>query len=405
MQIVDRPPVHLTYSLNVHAGEGWDDQVRAIREVALEVRRRVTPSRRFGLGLRLGRRAADELAEGDRLAALRALLDEHGLYVFTINGFPYGPFHGQPVKENVYAPDWRTPERMRYTCDLADLLAELLPEGVEGSISTAPGSYKPWIRTDGDVRAMTDNLADCARHLADIETRTGRLVHLGLEPEPDCFVETTAEAIGFFETQLWSEGARRLSGQTGRSDSDARDTLARHLGVCLDTCHLALQFEDVAQSIDRLRRAGVRISKMQISAALKTVPTGDALARLKDFCDPVYLHQVKTQEGGVGAVRSLGDLEEALNAQEAPDSSRPPSPWRIHCHVPLYFESDGPLESTATELTPAVFRSAVDAGVRHLEMETYTFNVLPETLRGRTLTESLVEEYRWTLSKIAHPFH
>ena len=55
---------------------------------------------------------------------------EQNLYVFTINGFPYGCFHGARVKENVYVPDWRTPERRDYTNLLADILADLLPRNL-----------------------------------------------------------------------------------------------------------------------------------------------------------------------------------------------------------------------------------------------------------------------------------
>ena len=189
MKVQDNPPIHLTYCLNIHPGEGWEENLHAIRTKTLAVRDRVGAGKPFGLGLRLSRRAAAELGRRETLDAFKRFLEENGLYVFTVNGFPFGAFHGEKVKERVYSPDWRTPERLAYTVQIAEILAALVPEGVEGSISTVPGSYKEWVKDESDVSAMVEKLASCAGELDRIRQRTGKTVRLALEPEPDCYIE------------------------------------------------------------------------------------------------------------------------------------------------------------------------------------------------------------------------
>ena len=344
----------------------------------MAVRDAVAPGKPFGLGLRLSARAADELTNPAQLAGLQALLQQHDFYVFTINGFPYGEFHGTPVKTNVYRPDWRDPHRLAYTNRLADILAALLPAGVRGSISTVPVSYGTWIQSPDDLAAARDNLLACARHLADLEQRTGRTIRLALEPEPDCAIEDTPGAIRFFNDVL--------------SPAD-RYGLLDYLGICFDTCHLAVQFEDLQTSLPQLTAAGIAIPKVQISAALRAPVAAHARDRLARFADPVYLHQVKTRTAaGPG---SYADLPAFLDA-DTPESTEA----RVHCHVPLYFEGDDDLQSTNTDLSAAFFRAAIAAGIDQFEIETYTFDVLPPELQAKGVVNSITEEYRWVLERM-----
>lgn len=394
MKLSSDPSQHLTYCLNVHPGETWAENLAAIRSHTLAIRDRVCPGKPFGLGLRLSDAASRTLAQPDTLAAFASFLAEHNLYVFTVNGFPYGAFHGTQVKEAVYRPDWREPERAAYTKRLADIVAALLPEGVNGSISTVPCSYKTWIRSDADRAAMVENLMDVVGHLAGVHERTGRLIHVGLEPEPDCWLETTEEAIAFFEQDLDTAGAQRLEQQRGCTREAARGLIRRHLGVCVDTCHVALQFEDVAQSMRRLHRHGIRISKVQISAALCVA--GSAAPELERFVDPVYLHQVKVRDAS-GAVTAYADLPAALAAGSAGSGGE----WRVHFHVPLYFESLGSITSTAGVLDSAFFAALAECEVEHAEIETYTFSVLPAAAKEHDIVGSVALEYAWLLARFS----
>ena len=277
MIVQHRPQLHLTYCLNVHPGVSWADNFEAIREKTVAVKARVAPASWFGLGLRLSAQAAAELSQPAVREEALDFFSTNQLYPFTVNAFPYGRFHGAGVKENVYAPDWRTDERRDYTMQVADILAGMLPEGIEGSISTVPGSFKPWITTESDKLAMARHFAGRVAYLAALQEDTGKLIHLGLEPEPDCFLETTAETISFFKEVLLTSGVNEVARMLGVSESRGEELLRRHLGVCFDTCHVALQFEDLFDSLRAYQDAGIRISKVQLSAALQAESTPEAL--------------------------------------------------------------------------------------------------------------------------------
>lgn len=327
------------------------------------------------------------------LHAFKTFLEHNNLYVFTINGFPFGQFHGRRVKENVYKPDWQSYKRRNYTIRLANILSKLLPDGVEGSISTVPGTFKPWAAKPGAMTAMIENLMHVVAHLRSIHVSTGRMIHLGLEPEPACFLETTDEVISFFQNDLDTTGAAYLSRLLKCSAGKARSIIRTHLGICFDTCHLALQFEDLKKSLRALTKAGIRISKVQISAALTARP-GCPTARLREFDDRVYLHQVIIGRNH-RRLRSFTDLPLALSQERKVTAD-----WRIHCHVPLYFKGSASLGTTANLLTRGFFSTATECGASHFEIETYTFGVLPAQLRELGVITSISREFIWLAGKL-----
>ena len=390
MKVQDTPPLHLTYCLNVHRGETWGENFQAIRDKALRVRDAVAADGQpFAIGLRLSARAAAELCESAILRNFADFLAREHLYVFTINGFPYGQFHDTAVKEDVYRPDWRDPRRLAYTNRMADLLAAILPEDTPGSISTVPGSYKPWIRTPADLSTMVAMLADAAVHL----DRLDREICLALEPEPDCYLATMDELLNFCTGPLLEIGIPYLAESAGLSNADAERVLRKRIGVCFDTAHMAVEFEDLAGALNRLASAGVPLAKVHLSSALRLRATPATLARLADFCEEVYLHQVKVR-GADGRVRSYPDLPQAL--ADAPQYG---DEWRVHFHVPLFFEEYEGLRST-TDLFTDKFISRLKGGItQQIEIETYTFGVLPAPLRAADITEAIAREYRWTLNR------
>ncbi len=392
MILQHQPPLHLTYCLNIHPGETWAENLAAIREHAVRVKQLVAPDRWFGLGLRLSAQAAADLAADVTLRndALDVFA-EHQMYPFSVNAFPYGKFHAGPVKENVYAPDWRSAARRDYTMQVADILAGWLPEGVDGSISTVPGSFKEWINGAEDVTAMAANLGVVAAYLAALQEDTGREIHIGLEPEPSCFVETTAETVAFFHGALRTVGADVVRKIRGCDAAQAEAILLKHIGVCLDTCHVALQFEDPLEALRTYRREGIRISKVQLSAALMTGAGDDCWDALRPYAEGVYLHQVKSRIAS-GEIRSWTDLPAAL----APAADHfGIDETRVHFHVPLFFQGNGPLASTASTLTPNFFRELKQGATTHVEIETYTFDVLPADIRPADVVKSISREFGW----------
>ena len=389
--------VHLTYCTNIHAGETWGEVLASLRSHVLHIKAQVSPSGRMGLGLRLSGIAAAELARPQALKELQGFLADQGLYVFTINAFPYGPFHGTRVKEEVYQPDWLRPERLVFTDRVAHILAALLPDGCVGSISTVPGTFKPIARQPGAAGWIAESIARHAATLVEIKATTGREIVLALEPEPCCFLETVEETVAFFLDYLYSDTAAAIVAERARLDPVAGlAALRQHVGVCYDICHGAVEFEDPRLAFSQLQQAGIRIAKLQLSSALR-LPNVDAPSEqlLSAFNDGVYLHQVVQKRGG--AITRWTDLGPAFDALR---DGKAGGEWRVHCHVPIFLERAGKFHSTKPTLKAAL--ACIQAGfiAPHLEVETYTWDVLPPELRTGSRADAIARELAWVLGEL-----
>jgi hypothetical protein len=378
--------IHLGYCTNIHRGETWEETWRGLKEHTLRVRERVAGGKPYGIGLRLSHQAAVELRAPGKLAEFKRWLDQNDCYVFTINGFPYGAFHGQRVKEHVFQPDWTTRERLDYTCLLFDLLAELLPPGVSGSVSTLPGSHKTFGVGADELRAIFENLRLCRQHIEKVAEKSGQDLHLGLEPEPLGLFETSGETLKFFGLYL----------DQNPGDKD----FFRFIGLNYDTCHLAIEFEDAATALDRITGAGVRLSKLHFSSALSLRPTSEAVEKLRAFDEPVYFHQVIASYGPEQPLRRFTDLPDAL-AFAAAQPGQLGDEWRVHFHIPIHAQPGAPFDSTRAHLLGAMdWLARHPAKCGHIEMETYTWEVLPPEMRSGDVVDQLVREYDWTLAEM-----
>lgn len=353
----------LGYCTNVHAGLTVADVLAGLDRYTVPVMNRV--GRPVAAGLWLARPVVDELlADPQGLARLAEALDSRKLVCYTLNAFPYGDFHAARVKENVYLPDWSQPDRLTYTEECATALAAILPEGVEGSISTLPLGFKGFDHPADFDEACIRNLIACAEWFDRVKRESGRTVRLAIEPEPFCRLETTPEAIAFFE-KLWKQ-------------SGAKERLVReHIGLCYDVCHQAVEFENIAESMAGLDAAGVRINKVQISCAVQLDdPARNAAGReaLRHFVEPRYLHQ--TFARGRSGVAKVKDLSESL-LDSPPAGFADAECWRVHFHVPVDAERIGPLATTRPAVVEALAAMARLSYAPHLEVETYTWNVLP----------------------------
>jgi sugar phosphate isomerase/epimerase len=396
MRLAGRP-FQLTYCTNVHPGNGWREVFAQLRHYAPALKARLSPDAPFGIGLRLSGLESREL-QGGALARFKSFLDEEGLYVFTLNGFPHGPFHREPVKAKVHAPDWREEERVLYTLRLVKILAALLPAGTSGSLSTSPLSYKAWLDAGDEAswELLTTNVVRVAERLVKLN-ETGTLIHLDLEPEPDGLLENSLEVVYFFEDWLLTFGARGLAERLGVGREEARAHLLEHVRVCFDTCHVAVAYEEPAEVLARFAEHGIRVGKVQISSALELpLPgaregRGGLRAALQPFAESVYLHQV-VQRNRDGSLTRYPDLQGCLDRIDDPEASE----WRVHFHVPIFVESYGAFASTQDGILKTFELLREEAFCEHLEIETYTWEVLPRGLK-RDLTESIAREYRWVL--------
>lgn len=350
---------HLTYCMNVHPASSMVEVMHNIEQYAVPVKERVSPDGPFALGLWLSAGAASQFLE--HAARFCNLLTEHDLYVPTFNGFPYGIFHGESVKTKVYQPNWGDKQRLAYTEELLVCLASLLRPGETGTISTVPIAYGKQ-----QPPLAIEYLLEAAQIAQDLSHQKNIKLVLALEPEPDCCLENTDDVLLFFD-QLRQRGHQATE----------------HIGVCLDTCHFALQHEAPADAYRRMRSAGIAIPKVQLSAALRYRGEGDQAGDwLRAYAaDSTYLHQTRV----VGETKqAFADLPEALAAS-------PSGEWVIHFHVPLHFSGDGPLGSTACDLTPAFLAELAQEEGLHIEIETYTFGVLPEP--AGCIIDSISDEF------------
>lgn len=383
--------LHLAYCTNVHRGETWAETFESLNNYTLRVRERVCPKQPYGIGLRLSNDAAQQLADRAVLLEFQRWLGKNHCYVFTINGFPFGRFHGAKVKEYAYAPDWTSHERLTYTNLLFDLLAQLTPEGVEASVSTLPLSYKGFQLRCEDLKRMRENLWHCLEHVARLSEQTGRKMHLGLEPEPLCLLESSGETIHFFDRM--------------RAEHPKDPRLTEHLGVNYDTCHFAVEFEEAQDALGCLVQRGIKISKLHLSSALKARPTAETREALAAYLDDVYLHQVVVCRGD-GQRFIYRDLNEALDGEppeteEEAAGEAPAAEWRIHFHIPLHSPPTPLFDNTADHILDVMDLLAANPGLcTHLEMETYTWEVLPQELKDRNVVDQLAAEYEWTLGNL-----
>jgi sugar phosphate isomerase/epimerase len=396
---LDRLPgnVNLTYCTNIHAGESWSDIRASLDAYVPAIKAAVAPDRPLGIGLRLSGEAATSARQPDALAAFRDQLATLGAYVFTINAFPFGPFHGVRVKEQVYLPDWRSAERVAFTADSAAVLAAILPDGVDGSISTVPGAFKPNGRETGAAAAMATRMVEAVANLVLTERRTGKRIALALEPEPCCFLETVDESIAFFETVLFKpESLDLLAARIGVNRDGAETMLRRHLGICYDVCHGSVEYEDPVAALDRLLAAGITVPKVQLSAAMR-IPfmTHELVDAVMRYDDGVYLHQTIVR-GPAGLMRYV-DLPDAVAAFK---EGRADGEWRIHCHVPLFLSDLGEIGSTRADLEAVLAAFRRKSRSAHLEVETYTWDVLPDHLRTGSKAADIAREISFCVKEL-----
>ena len=405
------------YCTNVHPGRTLAQVQQQLDEHAVAVQRQHRPARPLPVGLWFAADVVDELGQAGAIEAFGQWLAERKLRPYTLNGFPFGNFHQPVVKHTVYEPDWTTDARLDYTSRLAELLAKLIGEGDQGSISTLPIGWPAGGHRAGGHRAggpgpgaegadwgaepsaghvarldaAAGRLRTLAEQLRQLEDRTGRCIHVNLEPEPGCLLDTAGDVVRFFEEHLLLR-------------SRAEPTLRRYLGVCHDVCHAAVMFEPQAQAIKRYRSAGIRVGKVQVSSAvvapfdqLDGPQARAALAQLQRFDEPRYLHQT-TVRSADGAAAMYDDLPLALAAL---GDDRPQQAWRVHFHVPIYVECFDALQTSQPDIARclaviAAISADDDAhATRHVEVETYAWPVLPAELRTPTLAQGIARELAW----------
>lgn len=395
---------HLTYCTNIHPGESWDEIFGNLKYHIPKIKKELVPEGEMGIGLRLSNIASQDLIKEERLAEFKSWLKAEGAYVFTFNGFPYGGFHRQVVKDQVHHPDWTRIDRRDYTLRLFDTLKELIPEGLDGGISTSPLSYKYWYNNEqGRKEAWqlaTTHIVEVALRLYEISQKEGKVLHLDIEPEPDGFLENTQDVLDFYSQWLLPIGKKIFVRELKLTEEEAEIALKEHIRICYDVCHFAVVYEKAEDVLKAFKAAGIKIGKIQISAALKVAIPGGKEERqaikevLQPFVESTYLHQVVGRDPA-GVLTSHNDLPQALEKLENSTAEE----WRIHFHVPVFLAQYSQLSSTQRDILDVLDLLRDNAVTSHLEVETYTWEVLPKDV-NLDLTHSIIRELQWVIENM-----
>ncbi|RVU00351.1 xylose isomerase [Mucilaginibacter limnophilus] len=392
---------HLTYCTNIHAGEDWSSHFAALKQNFPEIKKELSPDAPMGIGLRLSNIASVEILLGDNMAEFKQWLQKNNAYVFTMNGFPYGGFHHTVVKDQVHAPDWTTDDRLAYTIRLFHILAALLPEGMEGGISTSPLSYRHWFDTEEKLAeakvTATKHILAVAEELYLLNKQTGIYMHLDIEPEPDGILETGREFIDWFEQDLLPRGIIHFTEKLKLTIAEAEELIKQHITLCFDVCHFAIGYERYAEVLNELQQKGIKVGKIQVSAALKATFSNDnseaVLNEFAKFNEPIYLHQVIAKVDG--ELLRYSDLPDALSAVDEAEE------WRAHFHVPVFLENFGLLQSTQSDIVEVLSIQKSNTFTSHLEVETYTWGVLPNEDK-LPIAQSISRELAWVKNELTN---
>lgn len=390
----------LGYCSNIHPGEIWEEHFAELKDKLPKVKAAVCPDKPFGFGLRIANEASKTLEAPEKLLEFKDWLKQENLFVFTLNGFPFGGFHGVRVKDSVHAPDWRSQERMEYTKRLVNHLANLLPdEMAEGGISTSPLSYKPWFTNSINLLSATiestNHLMEVILYAEKVYQKTGKKIHLSIEPEPDGILGDHQDFIDWYENILLKHGKNYLASK-GYPKDLIEEFIHDYIRICFDVCHYGVNFDSINRSLEDLASRKIKIGKYQISSAVKmsfTQNKAEEIKELEKYQDEIYLHQVKAKTKSQG-YKTFLDLPEALNS-----FSEDFEEWRIHFHVPIFIERYDLISSTQAEIRETIEYIKRKNEKAIMEIETYTWGVLPREMQTN-IVHSISREINWVLDQL-----
>ncbi len=398
--------LNLTYCLNVHPSFTLDQIKSSIERYTLPLKERVAPDQKLGLGLRFSLPTVDDLRKNEKkFNEFVSFLHENDLYVFTLNAFPAGEFQNSSVKEDVYRPTWLEEDRVRFTKWAGEILSRLLPEDIQtGTVSTLPGTFREWGNSEATWEHVMGNMLRVVYQYKKLEEETGKRIVMCIEPEPFCTFERTRDIVTFFEEYLFQKGVEQYREAFGFSAEESRNMIRRHTGVCIDTSHLAVCYDDITEAIDRFRDLDITVGKVQISCApvlLSPDAKPEGRRTFLDMDETQFLHQTFGRDGN-GQLHSVKDLS-ALKGDRL-EEWKTFSEWRTHFHVPVFLEKFGDIHTTQEVLVQAVDYSFKNNLCSHFEIETYSWNVLPistrKSLNITNLVDVLENEFNWVEDRL-----
>nr|YP_009551192.1 hypothetical protein [Vischeria sp. ACOI 3415]QAA12125.1 hypothetical protein [Vischeria sp. ACOI 3415] len=398
MKIQTYKQFDLTYCSNIHPGDSWEEIFSNLKINIPLIKMKLSPNKPFGIGLRLSNKAANQLLKNNNLNKLKKWLNQNNCYVITLNGFVYGEFYKTSIKEKVYYPDWTNRKRNNFNNTLINLSAELCLPGNEVGFSTSPLAYKFYskkVSNDLFCGRVSNYILELVQQLIKIYEKQGKIIHIDFEPEADCILENIQDMLLFFGEFILKKIAFILAKDLQISLFQARIHLVRHVRICYDVCHQAIQFEDHIKNFIALNQIGVKIGKIQISSALHLkldqYEQNFLINKLNKFKDNVYLHQV-TEKKSNGYLYKYRDLSEAISNLNKNRTSE----WRVHFHLPIFNQKYANFLTTNQDIDDIVKFLKISALTSCLEIETYTWEIIPKNIK-LDLLSSISKEYEWII--------
>lgn len=391
---------HLTYCTNIHKNKTLKDTVNNIKKYAINIKNKVSPNNRFGIGLCLSYNMSLQLVDETALNNFKHWLSANNLYIFTINGFVHSYFHKKNIKEKIYEPDWGTVERFIFTKNLITILSNLL-DTEYGSISTVPICYKIKIRNrKKKYRVIQESLCYLMEILVLLDKtkrEKNKKIVLCFEPEPDCFLENTHDIIFFYKHTLIPYGTNYLNKNYGYTKKNATRKIFQHLQICYDACHFAIQHEKPKKTFEMLLKHNITVGKVQLSSLVhmyiprNTFVEKIKILKLQNLSTSTFLHQVRTTYKKTKNIHSCVDFSKPINSNECLTCVK--KTRRIHYHLPIY-KNTFLLCNTTKKHLDKTFLELIRKNVIHLEIETYTWLAAKKKNFLNTV-ESIVKEYEY----------
>ena len=382
MRLADRS--WLTCCLGHDAADSWADVRALLSGKAAEIGAKASPEQPFAIGLSLSARAVGELADAEARYELLEILSRNDYRAVMADGrYPANPgTEGVPL-------DWRDPGMTIYITRLAELMAGIAPEGEAVSIATLPGAPIPETGSE-DEEVIAANLLDAAALLIRLEESTGVPTRLAIQPEPGFLIGNSAQAVAFFERHLLSDAAvTRVVTATGMPAGDVASALPAHLGLCYDTGHAAVSFEDAGEALGKLSAAGVPIHRLQLSGALAVASVDQAAREALAGLDATRIVARRKDE-----TTDQTKLVEALEAGSAADGEE----WRIHCHLPCNAEPKKPLAAAADPALAVLERHRERPVAPHAALEVETTGDVTDAPPD---AETLAAGLQWVRERLA----
>lgn len=305
---------------------------------------------------------------------LNSFREFYSIKITSINGFVYQNFHLKNIKENIYLPDWTSKNRFLFTKNILTYTDSIAKKKEKISISTLPISYIKWVNfflNPFIFYEATQNLKKLTMQI--------KKSHLDIEPEPFCLIESYSDFLKFKKNWIKTLIIKKNE---------------KSLTLCYDICHFSVIFEKQKIISKLITIDNLKIGKIQISIALKTIihykhvfikKLTKTLTKLKKSD---FLHQSIIKN--YSKIEKFSDIYFFLKKIHLFKNKE----LRIHCHIPLYKKKFKYFDSTYKDTFNSLNLIKKHNLTKNIEIESYTYHIF---FKKFNYYKSIKKEYEKTI--------